>query len=86
MGGVIGVSSTTLFVARAGFWTGRPTKLLGSWPREEISMTPVMTMSDRLRRFDLRFPGSEVPSHLELAQNGRKDDTLWALFRSSRTS
>ena len=49
-------------------------------------MTPVMTTKDRLRRFDLRFPGSEVVPRLELVQNRQKDDTLSALFGNPRTS
>jgi hypothetical protein len=79
-GGVIAVSQTTLFIVQVSHWTGRKTKLLGTWPREDVSMTPAANRLNRLRLFDLNFPEDEAPSRLELVQNRRKDETLLALF------
>jgi hypothetical protein len=80
-GGIIGVSSTTLYVARVSWWTGRTTKL-GSWSREEVSFTRVSALSARAARFDLRFTGADTISHLDLVQNSGKEATLRALFGS----
>jgi hypothetical protein len=80
-GGIIGVSSTTLHVARTSSLTGRTTKL-GSWPRQEVSFTRVSAFNAKVGRFDLHFTAGGVTSHLELVQNGGKDATLRALFES----
>jgi hypothetical protein len=81
-GGVMGVSPTTLYVARVNWWTGQTTKLVGSWPREEASFTRVSAPTRRLRRFDLRLTPADATAHLELLQNKNKDATLLALFGS----
>jgi hypothetical protein len=80
-GGIIGVTSTTLYVARVSWWTGRTTKL-GSWPREEVSFTRVSALNANAARFDLRFTADDTISHLDLVQNRGKEATLRALFGS----
>lgn len=82
-GGIIGVSSATLYVARVSWWTGRTTKL-GSWPREEVSFTRVSALNARAARFDLCFTAADTISHLDLVQNRGKEATLRALFGSDR--
>ena len=79
-GAVMGVSPTTLYVAQLSFWTGRTTQLLGRWPRDQVSMTPVDGPPRRMRRFDLLFPTASATSHLELVQNRDKSAALRALF------
>ena len=83
-GGVIGVTPTTLFVSQISYFTGRQTKLLGSWPREQVSMTSAVDPKGALRRFQLKFPGTEDPSRLELLPSRGKDDALFAMFGGER--
>jgi hypothetical protein len=78
----VGVSPTTLYIAQLNSLTGRTTRLLGRWPRDQVSMTPVSGPPRRMRRFDLLFPTASVTSHLELVQNRDKSATLLALFGS----
>jgi hypothetical protein len=85
-GGVIAVSETTLFIVQVNHFTGRQTKLLGSWPREEVSMTPVVNRLNRLRLFDLHLPASEAPCRLELVQTRNRDAVLLALFPGARSA
>ena len=75
-GVVIGVSTTMLYVARVSAWSGRTTKLLGSWPREEVRVSGTSS----LRGFQLQFAGVELPARLELVQGRGRENALDALF------
>ena len=79
-GVVIGVSTTMLYVARVSAWSGRTTKLLGSWPREEVRVTPTVSRTSSLRGFQLQFAGVELPARLELVQSRGRENALDALF------
>ena len=82
-GVVIGLSATMLYVARVSGWSGRTTKLLGSWPREEVCVTPTVTRTSSLRGFQLQFAGVELPARLELVQGRGSENALDALFGAS---
>lgn len=77
---MIGVSTTMLYVARVSGWSGRTTKLLGSWPREEVCVTPTVSRTSSLRGFQLQFAGVELPARLELVQGRGRENALDALF------
>ena len=77
-GGVAAVSGSTLYVAATNWITGRPTKMLGSWPRDAVVLRRVSRIGLR-RLLTVKFPGTNAPARLEIAGR-RKDDTIAALF------
>ena len=77
-GGVAAVSGSTLYVAANHWMTGRPTKILSSWPRDGIVLRRVSRLGMR-RLLTVTFPGTEAPARLEILGR-RKDDTIAGLF------
>jgi len=77
-GGVAALSGTTLYIASTNWFTSRPTKILGSWPRNEVVLRRVRRHGLR-RLLCVKFPGTDAPARLEIAGR-RKDDTIADLF------
>jgi hypothetical protein len=77
-GGVAAVSGPTLYIAASNWMTGRPTKMLGSWPRDAVVLRRVGRIGLR-RLLSVKFPGTDAPARLEVVGR-RKDATIGDLF------
>src|SRR5215831_129751 len=60
-GGVAAVSGPTLYIAASNWITGRPTKMLGSWPRDAVVLRRVSRFGPR-RFLSVKFPGTDAPA------------------------
>src|SRR5262245_18021707 len=58
IGGLAAVSGTTLYIAAAHWITGKPTKVLGSWPRDAVVLTRMSRIGLR-RLLTVKFPGTD---------------------------
>jgi hypothetical protein len=77
-GGVAAVSGPTLYIAASNWITGRPTKMLGSWPRDAVVLRHVSRIGLR-RLLSVKFPSTDAPARLEVVGR-RKDATIGDLF------